>query len=65
MPTAQNSNTITTTRIKRGLTIAARIISVYGDDYLPVFERLEAELEVARNKKRRMEFIHNVANNSY
>ena len=64
MPTAQKTDIVTTERIRRSLAIAARIISVYGDDYLPVFERLELELEAAKNRNRRMEFIRNVANNN-
>lgn len=40
--------------IEQGMRILARIISIYGDDYWPLLERLEAEYNMKLSRKKRL-----------
>lgn len=37
--------TVSDQDLKQAMTIAAKIINLYGDKYWPLFDRLESELE--------------------
>lgn len=48
---AQEAQPDMITRIERGMVLLAHIISMDGEVYLPIFARLEAELEAARRQQ--------------
>ncbi len=41
--------------------IAAKIIALYGDVYLPIFERLQSELEKAARRKKILDLANEFA----
>ncbi|MCL4677720.1 MAG: hypothetical protein KJ017_03895 [Alphaproteobacteria bacterium] len=41
--------------IETTLVLAARIVARYGETYLPIFERLEDELDAARTSATRLD----------
>jgi hypothetical protein len=43
-PNIQDSPHVTTEELQRAVKIAARIVAMYGDPYLPIFNRLHDEL---------------------
>ena len=45
---------VTEQEIENGLSSLARLIDRYGDAYWPVFERLERELGVRRQRRERL-----------
>lgn len=49
--TAAAAKPVTVERLERGLLMLAHIIRMDGDVYLPIFARLEQELEVARRQQ--------------
>ena len=40
--------------LEEALSIAAKIIDLYGYCYWPIFERLETELDTRRNRRQRI-----------
>jgi len=40
--------------IEKALAIAAKVIRLYGYEYWPLFEKLESELEIRQDQKRRV-----------
>lgn len=46
-----NLNQITKEELERGLKIAARVVSLYGEPYLPVFNRLLKEVEKLKDRQ--------------
>ena len=38
------SNKDTLVRLRRATKVAAKLVDLYGDDYWPIFDRMEAEL---------------------
>ena len=46
---------VTTEEIERALQTAASVVSIYGDAYWPIFERLEKELSQREERRRRLE----------
>ena len=45
---------VTNEEIEKALQTAARVVSIYGDAYWPIFERLEKELEARRDRRERI-----------
>lgn len=45
---------VTEQEIENGLSSLARLIDRYGDAYWPVFERLERELSVRKERRKRL-----------
>lgn len=45
---------VTEQEIENGLSSLARLIDRYGDAYWPVFERLERELGIRKQRRRRL-----------
>lgn len=45
---------LTDKRLEQAAAIAARIVRAYGDDYWPVFERIEQELEARLSRSKRL-----------
>lgn len=45
---------VTEQEIETSLSSLARLIDRYGDAYWPVFERLERELDIRKERKRRL-----------
>jgi len=41
-------------QLEDALKIAARVIDLYGDTYWPIFDRLEHELNLRRNRSARL-----------
>lgn len=41
-------------KVENAIVLAARIVARYGDIYLPLFERLEHDLQVMRAKTERL-----------
>lgn len=41
-------------QLEDALKIAARVIDLYGDAYWPIFDRLEHELDLRRNRSARL-----------
>ena len=41
-------------QLEDALKIAARVIDLYGDAYWPIFDRLERELNLRRNRRARL-----------
>ena len=39
-------------RLERGLQKSAQIVALFGEDYLPIFKRIEYELEKEKTKQR-------------
>lgn len=48
---SQAAGAVTVERLERALLTAARIVDLHGDVYLPIFERLEAELADRRARQ--------------
>ncbi len=46
--------TVSDQDLKQAMTIAAKIINLYGDKYWPLFDRLESELEKRKNRKSKL-----------
>lgn len=46
---------ITIERLERGLLFMAYILDKYGEVYIPIFERIEREVELARAKRSTMD----------
>ena len=42
-------------RLYQAATIAAELVTRFGEDYWPVFERIDRELEARRSRKLRLE----------
>lgn len=47
--------------IYKRMKIAAKIISIYGDAYLPIFERLQSELGKAEQRKKILDLANEFA----
>lgn len=47
--------------IYKRMKIVAKIISLYGDAYLPIFERLQSELEKAEQRKKILDLANEFA----
>lgn len=45
---------ITTERLHRAAVIAAELVKRFGDDYWPVFERIDRELEQRQARKAKL-----------
>lgn len=46
-------------RLYKAAAIAAELVTRFGDDYWPVFERIDRELEARRSRKSRLEKFTN------
>ena len=46
-------------RLYKAAAIAAELVTRFGDDYWPVFERIDRELEARRSRKLRLEKFSN------
>lgn len=44
----RNSNTVSTNDLAKAYSVAAQLVAEYGADYVPVFERMEVEMEQSR-----------------
>jgi len=41
-------------QLERALVVAARVVDLFGQQYWPVFERLESELEARQDRRSRI-----------
>ncbi|HAA13071.1 MAG TPA: hypothetical protein DCE41_15815 [Cytophagales bacterium] len=48
---ANDNRPITLDRVRNAYKISARVVHLYGDRYLPLFERLHKELEAMEKKE--------------
>ena len=54
MKTFDENIPVTDARLKRGLADAVELIEKYGDQYWPIFDRLEQELKLRDTKLQRL-----------
>ena len=47
-----NQTNLTDEEIYNAYTIAAKVVSTYGDEYLPIFSRLHLEIEKIEQKRK-------------
>lgn len=50
-----NREQLTVARLERAATLAAQIVSLFGDDYWPIFDRLDKELAGRASRQARLE----------
>ena len=55
---------LTIERLERCLKVSAKVVSIHGDKYLPLFVRINRELEEMRNKKMMMDLANKIANDN-
>lgn len=55
------ANNVSDAELEHALKIAARVVVLYGDAYLPVFNRMHREFEVRKNAKEKENLAHQLA----
>ncbi|MEQ9297607.1 MAG: hypothetical protein RIF33_03540 [Cyclobacteriaceae bacterium] len=61
-PRQVSNEMINVARLEKCLKTIAKVVAEHGEDYLPIFERVHAELEKKRQQQRILDMALNLAN---
>ena len=55
---------ITMERLEKCLKIAAKVVVIHGEKYLPIFERIQKEIEIRKEKDKVLDMVKSIANDN-